>query len=337
MAYPGAAPGGRRFGSSAQTSYNGQMGRRRWGSTRAMKSAGGSIRVAPWFIGVVATCGLFGSAGCVGLVPAGEGTVSFGHTSSGMLREGRALAQRGSGYVRARPGDGTRFGTPTTVGALERAAASVTSVFPGGAPLRVGDLSAPGGGRHSRHRSHRTGRDVDVIFYAVDEMGRSAQGRGWLAYDRFGLARDPRSPPHREVVFHFDDARNWHLVRTLVADPRANVQWIFCSRGLKARLLEYARVHEPDPEILVRASWVLHQPSRGRAHDDHFHIRFACTAEEQAAGCVEYGPIWPWMRNDVEKPATGVAESDALTDEGLLAALFTDPPEPQELTADARP
>lgn len=54
-----------------------------------------------------------------------------------------------------------------------------------------GDLSSPHGGRHDRHGSHRAGRDADVIFYATDAAGTPTRGRGWLAYDRFGAAREP--------------------------------------------------------------------------------------------------------------------------------------------------
>ena len=41
----------------------------------------------------------------------------------------------------------------------------VEGAFPGARPLRIGDLSSPMGGRHSRHRSHRSGRDVDILYY----------------------------------------------------------------------------------------------------------------------------------------------------------------------------
>jgi penicillin-insensitive murein endopeptidase len=189
----------------------------------------------------------------------------------------------------------------------------------------VGDLSSPAGGRHSRHGSHRTGRDVDVIFYVTDASGRSVRGRGWLAFDRFGVARETAAPGDGEPsndLFFFDDARNWHFVRSLLTDPEASVQWIFCSRGVKARLLSYAAQHEPDPEVVFRASWVLHQPSRGHPHHDHFHVRVTCTADERLTGCYNREPIWPWLRA-VEKPAD--VHPAPLTDEALVEALLAPP------------
>lgn len=265
------------------------------------------------------------SAGCLGLTPTPDVPMSWGGSSDGVLFEGVSMPDRGDGFVRARPREDTRWGTPQTIRALTEAAASVAHTYPGGEPLRIGDISYETGGEHPRHRSHRSGRDVDVIFYATDRAGRSTRGRGWLAYDRFGVARETVAlgggEPSNDIYF-FDEARNWHFVRTLLLDPEANVLWIFCSRGVKARLLSYAIGHEENAEVIFRASWVLHQPSSGNPHADHFHVRFACTPEEQALGCWDNGPIWPWVRREVEKPASG--DPAGLDDAALLEALLGD-------------
>lgn len=254
-------------------------------------------------------------AGCFGTVPVPEGPTSIGTTSSGVLARGVALPERGPGFVRARPGEATRFGTPELVSALERALSRVDEAFPGTTPTRVGDLSSPRGGRHTRHRSHRTGRDVDVIFYLTDVDGRSVSPRGWLAFSRFGHAFEESGH-----LFFFDDARNWHFVRELLLDPAAQVQWIFVSRGVKTRLLEYAIAHETSADALVRAAYVLQQPTRAAPHDDHFHVRVYCSAEDRAAGCVDVGPRWPWLRPDVERIAGHGGAG--LDDASLLASLL---------------
>lgn len=288
------------------------------------------VRFSSWFVAVVAP---ILSVGCLAFTPApDDGHWSHGQTADGVLVRGMRLADEGAGFVRARPGEETRYGTPTMRRALTRATASVARVFAGSAPLRVGDISYPGGGRHPRHGSHRTGRDVDVIFYVTDATGHSVRGRGWLAFDRFGVARETDTPegmtPSNELYF-FDDARNWHFVRTLLLDESARVQWIFCSRGVKSRLLTYATIHEPDPRAIYRASWVLHQPSTGHPHHDHFHVRMGCTPEERASGCWQRGPIWPWLRGeDGEKPAFG-DDAVGYDDEALIEAIMVDP-EPEE-------
>ena len=38
---------------------------------------------------------------------------------------------------------------------------------------------------------------------------------------------------------------------------------------------------------ISRASEVLHQPSDAPPHDDHFHLRIRCTADERKADCVD--------------------------------------------------
>lgn len=221
---------------------------------------------------------------------AASGT-SVGLPSSGWLAGGVSLPDRGEGFVRGRPGEETRFGTARLVDALARAAAAVSSSFPGSAPLRIGDLSSPGGGEHGRHASHRTGRDADLVFFLTDLTGRSIDGQA-AAFDRHGIARTESG----ELV-RFDVARNWELVRTLLLDTEARVQWIFCSYGVKSMLLRYAAEHETNPDALVRASVVLHQPSRGRPHDDHFHVRILCGPDDVASGCRDQGPRWTWLRS----------------------------------------
>lgn len=257
------------------------------------------------------------SIGCLGLTPIPEEIVSYGGTSHGILRHGVPLADVGTGWVRARPGESTRYGTRRLVEVIERGVAAVAARFPGTAPMRVGDLSSPGGGHHHRHGSHRSGRDVDLLFYMTDPSGRSQTGRGWLAYNRFGFAVEHGREDSGTTggLFLFDDARNWHFVRTLLLDEEGAVQWLFVSRGIKARLLRHAIEHEPDPEVLLRASYALHQPENTSPHDDHFHVRILCTEEELPWGCLDRGPIWPWLRAR-EKGRTPVGEP--LDDEALL-------------------
>ncbi len=268
-------------------------------------------------------------AGCAGPRPAPGDTVSVGHAAGGHLVRGVSLADSGPGFVRARPGEETRYGTPELVGALTRAAARVAEAFPGGPPLRIGDLSLPLGGLHPRHNSHRNGRDADIVFYATDAAGRATRGRSWLAFDRFGLSRETHAPGGGAAsngLFFFDEARNWTFVRSLLLDPVADFQWIFCSNGVKSRLLRYAAVHEPDPEAIFRATWVLHQPSNGNPHADHFHVRVFCGPRQRALGCEDTGPRWAWLGDRPFKPDEASATLD---DEALVGELLA-PEEPDD-------
>lgn len=282
----------------------------------------GNRRMQPSFSIFLALCAcLFGC----GLMPRPSEPVSMGFANRGYLARGVALPDRGAGFVRARMGDDTRFGTPALLGALQRAAARIERELPGGAPLVIGDLSTALGGDHDRHGSHRTGRDADVLFFLVDADGRSVRGSGFYAFDARGVSQlaTADAPGSLKPTAYFDTARNWALVRALLLDREAPMQWMFCAGGIKARLLEYAMKNESDPEVIVRAGYVLHQPSQGNPHADHFHVRIACTARERALGCLDAGPIWPWMRNEHEKPLW--EQASRLDDSTLVQALLSEP------------
>ena len=244
----------------------------------------------------------------------------MGATTHGYLHRAARLANQGEGYVRLRPNESTRYGSETLVAAVTAAAQSVQHAFPGGHPLRIGDLSSRRGGAHARHASHRSGRDVDLLFYMRDAGGLSAQGAAWGRVDEFGVSSAQSTP-----VF-FDTARNWHLVRTLLLDEDARVKWIFVSNDLKARLLRYAAQHETSPKAIARAAWVLHQPSHGDPHADHFHVRVGCSAIEAQLGCRERAPFWPWLGDASRKTGSraGASASDAELVRWLLAEEHVD-------------
>ncbi len=269
------------------------------------------LRAGPSRLGTCAALLLWtlSVGGCLALRPSalGDRSLSMAGTSSGWLHRGAILPDRATALERARPGEATRAGVPRLLAALEHAAAEVEGAFPGARPLRIGDLSSPMGGRHSRHRSHRSGRDVDILYYLTGAAGVPVEPRGRVAFSRFGVAPDLETG---EVVT-FDDARNWHLVRTLLADPSIEVQWVFCSRGIKSRLLRHALALEPDRDLVARAAYVLAQPANAAPHDDHFHVRVFCTLEERALGCRDVAPFWPWLRARLDASEAGQSYDDA--------------------------
>ena len=225
----------------------------------------------------------------------GQNELSYGLPYRGHLRHGSAL-EASANVTLARPRDSTRFGLKALTNALQKAGDDVTKAHPNSLKLKVGDLAAPRGGPHFRHHSHRSGRDVDVMFYLLDQSGQAVKDRAY-AHDRFGIAVQEKSNSIRV----FDTARNWSFVRSLLSNPTIDVQWIFVSAGVKAKLLNYASFVETDPSVLSKAMWVLHQPSNGRSHDDHFHVRIACGAHQRSLGCQDPEPFWPWWSDEQEK------------------------------------
>src|SRR5262249_49138519 len=94
------------------------------------------------------------------LAPAIRGSIGVPH--QGMITNAVQLPRKGEGYALLRK-NGRNWGNPRLVSAITSAARAVTRARPGGARLMVGDLSARWGGEASGHRSHRTGRDADLL------------------------------------------------------------------------------------------------------------------------------------------------------------------------------
>ncbi|WP_438026402.1 penicillin-insensitive murein endopeptidase [Sorangium sp. So ce233] len=273
-------------------------------------------------LGLVALC----CAACVGssptpLAPALRGSIGVPH--HGVITDAVELPRQGEGYRLLRS-NGVRWGTAGLVAAVQRAAAEVARARPGGEPLLVGDLSARFGGATRGHRSHRTGRDADLLLYALTPDGRPARSPGFIEFGPDGLARIDdsgdaerrASPPGAQEYVRLDVERTWLLVKSLVRSPDAHVQWLFFARWLEALVIEYARARGEDPELIWYAESVLLQPGDSTAHADHLHLRVACTPDEFLSGCLGGGPYWPWL------PA--VPQLVAPADSDLAAAILDD-------------
>ena len=190
---------------------------------------------------------------------------------------------------------------------IERAAATVARERPGGV-LVVGDLSVKEGGRLLPHLSHRTGRDADLLLYAMTVDGAPIESPGFVHYGPDGLAWDD---DHKRFV-RFDVEREWLLVKALVEDEDARVQWVFASRVIEAMVIEWARARGEPSETILRAEEVMAQPSPGGVHDDHVHVRTACSPEDVAHGCEPSGPVRPWLK--IDGPSTDESVDDLATE-----------------------
>jgi penicillin-insensitive murein endopeptidase len=258
-----------------------------------------------WFFGAVAL------AGCARapspLAPAWRG--SIGSPNRGVLAGGAELRRDASG-IRWLRGNDRHWGSPRFTAAIERAGARVAHERPG-AHLVVGDLSTPaGGGPLSPHFSHRSGVDADLLFYVTTLDGASVDSPGFVHFGADGLAHDEGNGRW----LRFDVEREWMLVRSLLEDPEARIQWIFVSDVVQALLLEWALARGDSLETIARAQTVMLQPNPGGVHDDHIHIRTACSPEETVSGCEPIGPRRAWL--SYELPASQERDQD------LVAALL---------------
>lgn len=256
---------------------------------------------------------------------------SIGSSEDGRLIDGAQLPARARGMKRLTVVGrrGTGYGTGRLV-AFVRSVAEQLAGLPGhgGVPLRVGNLSVAGGGPISWSHSHQAGRDVDLALYALDRRGRAAAPDRFLAFNDRGRAR------HGRRRYRFDTARNWHLVRAVLAHPGVHIAHLYLAEPLRRLLLGHARA-VGEPEWLVqRAAQLLREPLHAGRHDDHLHVRLFCSRDEVLTGCVDGGVRWPWVpdhaaarRQRIDTAIAGLGEPSAAGRHlavGLLAPLHRD-------------
>jgi len=199
-------------------------------------------------------------------------SLSVGYPNDGwqvrakQLRESAALRIKQSSRAHS-------YGHPALVLMLQRSAAEIARDYPGSVMV-VGDVSAKGGGPLAGHRSHQSGRDADVGYYARDWRGRPFVPKRFVSYGADGKAKN-----YPGLVF--DDARNWALVVSWLQDNRARVIRVFASRELRERLLAYGR-KSAHRNLVPRVANLVRQPDGVSAHDDHFHVRIACPDRQDA-------------------------------------------------------
>jgi len=181
------------------------------------------------------------------------GSLSIGRPDNGALLGGRRLVD---GHLWKVRNPKEAWATAETLVYLAAAIRSVEAHLPGSPPILVGDLSRRGGGPLNRHRSHQSGRDVDLGWYFAD-----------------GEARHLR----RATARNLDLARCWALVRALVTEHK--VEYIFMDASLQRLLFSYALGQGESREWLMdvfgspggRSETVVQHEPR---HRNHLHVRF---------------------------------------------------------------
>jgi penicillin-insensitive murein endopeptidase len=235
---------------------------------------------------------LAGSPGCFGtptpLAPGLTGSVGLPH--HGVQTEAIELPESGDGFARYRNQGGYYWGQPALVNGIREAARRVDRALPGGAPLVVGDLSARYGGKISRHQSHRSGRDVDLLWYVTKPNGTSLRNSSFVHLEGDGMGRIPG----RGFV-RLDVPREWMLIKALLVSDQLMVQWLYSSSMVEALVIDHARAEGEDSELIWRAENVMMQPLEGLPHDDHLHLRIACPPQTPVQGCEGGGPHWSWL------------------------------------------
>lgn len=156
------------------------------------------------------------------------------------------------------------YGTQETVDYLTQAIARVNEVHLNAPPLHVGHISGPKGGFLRPHRSHQSGRDVDLGYYYRNG------GQWYLVADQTSL----------------DVELTWALVRALIT--LTDVRFILIDRTIQSLLRAQAESIGEDKEwlddvFLGRKGKTSPLIRHVAGHRTHMHVRFYNpTAEETA-------------------------------------------------------
>jgi penicillin-insensitive murein DD-endopeptidase len=200
-------------------------------------------------------------------------SLTVGHPNAGwQLRPVKLKKNR---FMRVKAGSEKRiYGHPALIKMLYRNARDIARTVKGSV-LLIGDISDADGGPLSGHKSHQSGRDADVGFFAVDEKGKPVKLDRLVAFSGNGRAKDGSG-------LTFDDHRNWLLVQSWIKDHRAGLSHIFVSRPLRKRLLTFAKKSKRFAKHHDAAAKLLKRPRNAAAHDDHFHLRISCPKKLKA-------------------------------------------------------
>jgi penicillin-insensitive murein endopeptidase len=181
------------------------------------------------------------------------GSLSLGVPSAGGLVN--AVQLKSGPHVRV-VDPGATWGTEETINYLSRVIDKVYQRFPDAPPLSVGHISSRRGGPLSPHRSHQSGRDVDIGYYYKADDGI------WYK---------------RATSDNLDTARTWELVRALLTDT--DVEYIFINLSVQKLLKEHAAANGEDARWLDTVFQYGNKSASAivrhvHGHDTHLHVRF---------------------------------------------------------------
>ena len=183
---------------------------------------------------------------------------SWGDPNHGRLYDGEPLPE-GDGYLVLHPH--RAFGTYYTVSEIVRVMDAFNARYPESKPLIVGDISVKNGRQLKPHKSHQSGRDVDITYPRLREPPN---------YSRF----------HNISRRDFDIEKSFWLIKQFI--DGGNVEYVFMDKRWQRVLRAYAEKQGATEEWLNAVfEYRSNRPGLAiirheRGHARHFHLRFKC-------------------------------------------------------------
>lgn len=190
------------------------------------------------------------------------GGISIGRPAHGRLVRGVELPDRPDLYSRRKPEES--YGSTHAITQLTAAIIRFRHETGFARTISIGGISRPRGGRFRPHKSHQSGRDIDIRMPVL----ASAEG-------------------HKSMTTGDIDWRlTWKLMHAFIVS--GEVEYIFLEHSLQKRLYKAARELGVSKEEL--AGWIQ-WPNKAKTnkgvvrhvkgHKVHFHVRIRCAPHEK--------------------------------------------------------
>jgi penicillin-insensitive murein endopeptidase len=185
--------------------------------------------------------------------PVSVGPLALGTPNAGALVNGVPMPKSDRWIVQD---PSCAWGTQETIDSIVRSIDKVATDHANTPPLAIGHISAKRGGYLSPHKSHQSGRDVDLGYYHSP----------------------PKSVFVRGTETNLDLERTYALIKTIVSETETDL--ILVDSGIQRLLVRYALAHGEDEAFVDRLFQVQNKHPRpfvrhAHGHANHLHVRFS--------------------------------------------------------------
>ncbi len=190
-----------------------------------------------------------------------SGGISIGKPSRGRLVRGVELPDRPDLYTRRKPEES--YGSTHAISQLMAAIVRFRHETGFRRSIVIGGISRARGGRFRPHKSHQSGRDIDIRLPVVSAAERK----------------------HHITASDIDWRATWQLIHAFILN--GEVEYIFLDYGHQKRLYKEARAAGVSAEQLTKwIQWPVKKPKHQiirhvDGHRSHFHVRVRCADSEK--------------------------------------------------------